>query len=60
MVRAFIESLEYRQRFGGAPGGNQQGAVEGAELKGKNWRDALARAAPFLFDPALARLWLPG
>ncbi len=23
MVRAFIESIEYRQRFGGAPGGNQ-------------------------------------
>jgi hypothetical protein len=23
MVRAFIESAEYRQRFGGAPGGNQ-------------------------------------
>jgi hypothetical protein len=26
MVRAFIESFEYRQRFGGAPTGNQTGA----------------------------------
>ena len=26
MVRAFIESSEYRQRFGGAPTGNQTGA----------------------------------
>jgi hypothetical protein len=30
MVRAFIESFEYRQRFFGAPGGNQQGNVEAA------------------------------
>ncbi|MFN2492026.1 MAG: hypothetical protein ABR501_03980, partial [Pyrinomonadaceae bacterium] len=29
MARAFIESLEYRQRFFGAAGGNQEGAVEG-------------------------------
>jgi hypothetical protein len=28
MVRAFIESNEYRQRFFGAAGGNQQGTVE--------------------------------
>jgi hypothetical protein len=25
MVRAFIESMEYRRRFAGAPEGNQQG-----------------------------------
>lgn len=31
MVRAFIESSEYRQRFGGAPGGNQPGPAEGAD-----------------------------
>ncbi|MEP6819542.1 MAG: choice-of-anchor Q domain-containing protein [bacterium] len=28
MVKAFIESAEYRQRFGGALGGNQQGSIE--------------------------------
>ncbi|PYS79504.1 MAG: hypothetical protein DMF66_02600, partial [Acidobacteria bacterium] len=61
MVRAFIESIEYRQRFFGAQGGNQQATpVQGAELRQKNWRDALARAVPFLFNPALTRLWLPG
>ena len=61
MVRAFIESAEYRQRFGGAPGGNQSGAPEqGGALKGNSWKDGLARAAPFLFDPAFTRLWLPG
>jgi hypothetical protein len=27
MVRAFIESAEYRERFGGAAGGNQSGAA---------------------------------
>jgi hypothetical protein len=26
MVRAFIESTEYRERFGGRPSGNQFGA----------------------------------
>jgi len=30
MVKAFIESIEYRNRFGGATEGNQQGAVEEA------------------------------
>ena len=28
MVKAFIESTEYRNRFGGAPGGNQQAAKD--------------------------------
>ena len=31
MVRAFVESAEYRQRFGGAAGGNQLGAIEGSD-----------------------------
>jgi hypothetical protein len=61
MVRAFIESAEYRQRFGGAPGGNQAGdPVQSGALKGGGWRESLARGAPFLFDPSLTRLWLPG
>jgi hypothetical protein len=29
MVKAFIESSEYRQRFFGAPTGNQEGSFEG-------------------------------
>ncbi|PYS98641.1 MAG: hypothetical protein DMF65_10130, partial [Acidobacteria bacterium] len=61
MVRAFIESIEYRQRFGGSPTGNQQpSSVEGAQLWQTNWRNSLARAAPFLFDHVFTRLWLPG
>jgi hypothetical protein len=61
MVRAFIESAEYRQRFGGAPGGNQSGdPVQGGALRGNSWTDGLARAAPFLFNPSLTQLWLPG
>ena len=61
MVRAFIESAEYRQRFFGSSSGNQQGSpVQGAGLKQSTWGDGLARAAPFLLDPALTRLWLPG
>ncbi|MFL6334691.1 MAG: hypothetical protein ACJ754_15370 [Pyrinomonadaceae bacterium] len=30
MVKAFIESVEYRRRFGGAPEGNQQGPAVAA------------------------------
>src|SRR5207237_4851821 len=61
MVRAFIESIEYRQRFGGSPTGNQQpSSVEGAQLWQTNWRNSLARSAPFLFDHVFTRLWLPG
>jgi hypothetical protein len=61
MVRAFIESAEYRQRFGGAASGNQSGApVQGGALKGGGWREGLARAAPFIFGPTFTRLWLPG
>jgi hypothetical protein len=65
MVRAFIESIEYRQRFHGAPGGNQTGNEPEAFLqrttdpasKG-DWRDDLARAAPFPFDSMFRRRWL--
>jgi hypothetical protein len=59
MVRAFIESIEYRERFFGAPGGNQQSSpVQDARVGGK-WGEELARAAPVLFDPFLTRLWWP-
>jgi hypothetical protein len=34
MVKAFIESGEYRQRFFGAPGGNQQGSQEAFRIGG--------------------------
>jgi len=32
MVKAFIESGEYRQRFAGAPGGNQSGPIRAAAV----------------------------
>src|SRR2546421_8603833 len=61
MVRAFIESFEYRQRFGGAPTGNQQGPAQVSDARAKSWRDTLfARAAPFLFGPSLTRPRLSG
>jgi len=53
MVRAFIESSEYRQRFFGAPGGNQQGTVEIGSLR--ILVDKLREAAPFI----LMRVRLP-
>ncbi|HKG14604.1 MAG TPA: hypothetical protein VKB12_14855, partial [Pyrinomonadaceae bacterium] len=65
MVRAFIESVEYRQRFHGAPGGNQSGNESEAFLRlitdparKETWGDDLARAAPFLFDTTFGRLRL--
>jgi len=58
MVRAFIESLEYRGRFGGSSdGGNQQGPVQQTRVGGY-WARELARAAPSLFDPLLLRMML--
>jgi hypothetical protein len=57
MVRAFIESIEYRERFFGSSSGNQQnGPVQDARAGG-TWKEELARAAPVLFDPFLTRLW---
>jgi hypothetical protein len=63
MVRAFIESIEYRERFFGAPGGNQTGEpvqqsepAQQAAARSK-WKEELARAAPVIFDPLNARLW---
>jgi hypothetical protein len=65
MVRAFIESFEYRRRFHGAPGGNQEGpSVPGDEgevflrYRLKPAGAEVARAAPVLFDPFFRRLWL--
>src|SRR5205814_10030589 len=55
MVRAFIESIEYRQRFGGAPTGNQQGPAQVADTRAKSWRDAPGARRPFPFGPALTR-----
>jgi hypothetical protein len=56
MVRAFIESLEYRGRFAGSSDqGNQQGPAQQSSAGGA-WARELARAAPSLFDPLLLRL----
>jgi hypothetical protein len=60
MVRAFIESIEYRQRFSGAPGGNQQGPETGGQIGSGGWRGTLLRALPYVLDPSRARLWLTG
>jgi hypothetical protein len=58
MVRAFIESLEYRGRFAGSTDqGNQQGPVQQTRFGGY-WARELARAAPTLFDPRLLRIKL--
>jgi hypothetical protein len=56
MVRAFIESLEYRGRFAGSNDrGNQQGPLQQARAS-DTFGQELARAAPVLFDPLLVRL----
>ncbi|HEX8146091.1 MAG TPA: hypothetical protein VF591_02720, partial [Pyrinomonadaceae bacterium] len=66
MVRAFIESIEYRQRFQGAPGGNQTNSSPQDQPPDRagaavGWKGKLERAAlPRLFDRAVGRLWLPG
>ena len=58
MVRAFIESLEYRGRFAGSTDqGNQQGPTQQTRFGGY-WARELARAAPVLYDPLLLRLML--
>lgn len=41
MVRAFIDSAEYRHRFGDAPEGNQRGLVEGANAGRRKRREEL-------------------
>ncbi|HEX6182581.1 MAG TPA: Calx-beta domain-containing protein [Pyrinomonadaceae bacterium] len=63
MVRAFIESFEYRRRFHGAPGGNQEGPSvpgdEGEVFLRYTLRvgPEVAKAGPVLFDPYFRRLW---
>ncbi|MET0650069.1 MAG: Calx-beta domain-containing protein, partial [Pyrinomonadaceae bacterium] len=58
MVRAFIESLEYRGRFAGSSDlGNQQGPNQQTRVGGY-WARELARAAPTLFDQKLLRFML--
>jgi hypothetical protein len=64
MVRAFIESFEYRRRFHGAPGGNQEGGSvpgdEGEVFLRYRLREGpeVASVAPVLPDPFFRRLWL--
>jgi hypothetical protein len=58
MVRAFIESIEYRGRFAGSSDmGNQHGPTQQTRVGGY-WAQELARAAPTLFDPKLLRFML--
>ncbi|HEX8720012.1 MAG TPA: hypothetical protein VF736_05175, partial [Pyrinomonadaceae bacterium] len=62
MVRAFIESIEYRRRFQGSPTGNQEGSSvigeEGTADAGFRPWPELARAAPTPIDSLLRRFWL--
>ena len=58
MVRAFIESIEYRGRFAGSGDqGNQQGPTLQTRIGGY-WAQELARAAPVRYDPLLLRVTL--
>lgn len=58
MVKAFIESAEYRERFFGSATGNQQGTEMQSEA-GRGERTPLATVAYVLFDPMFWRVWFP-
>jgi hypothetical protein len=58
MVEAFIDSAEYRQRFGGAPSGNQEAMKVTAAVK-QNW-NTFARATSVFSYTWLAQLWFLG
>jgi hypothetical protein len=59
MVKAFINSSEYRERFaGGDARGNQLGSV--AVQRPTGWKESMARSLSFLFSPALVRAFAPG
>jgi hypothetical protein len=54
MVQAFIESAEYRQRFGGAPSGNQEATQLAASVKHDwNFREGYQRLLLHLARTAL-------
>jgi len=63
MVRSFIVSFEYRRRFQGAPGGNQEGPSvlgdEGEVFQRHRLRvgPEVAKARPVRFNPLLRRHW---
>jgi hypothetical protein len=59
MVKAFINSSEYRERFqGGAARGNQLGSVAMQQQTG--WKEGMARSLCFSFSPALVRAFVFG
>jgi hypothetical protein len=59
MVKAFISSSEYRERFqGGAAQGNQLGSIAMQQQTG--WKEGMARSLCFSFSPALVRAFVPG
>ena len=45
MVKAFIDSAEYRHRFGGAPEGNQQRSIQRANATRRKRREGLEKAS---------------
>ena len=64
MVKAFINSTEYRERFqGGGSRGNQLGSVAMLREDGLSedgWRKTIALSLWFSFRPSLARAFVPG
>jgi hypothetical protein len=59
MVKAFINSAEYRERFqGGTTRGDQLSSVTMPPPPG--WKESIARSLSFSFTPALVRAFVPG
>ena len=56
-MKAFIDSTEYRHRFGDAPEGNQRGLVEGANVGRRKRREELKNSklevVPLISMPAI-------
>jgi hypothetical protein len=60
MVKAFLVSKEYRERFqGGSSRGNQQGSIAMAD-PGRNLRDAIARTLWFAFNSPMVKAFMTG
>ena len=60
MVKAFISSTEYRERFqGGATRGNPAGATQ-AGLQPSGLRESMARSLWVSFTPAILRTFVGG
>ncbi len=60
MVKAFLVSAEYRERFqGGSNRGNQQGSIAMAD-PARNLKEAIARTLWFAFNSSLVKAFMTG